>query len=81
MADIKYKRVVLKLSGEALPVKQAMASIHPKSVKLPKKSRKFMISESKSQSLSAAAICGAAKQAQRWAWNVRKPTTSACLAR
>ena len=80
MADIKYKRVVLKLSGEAL-AGEAGHGIITEFVIKSKKSRKFMISESKSQSLSAAAICGAAKQAQRWAWNVRKPTTSACSAR
>lgn len=60
MADIKYKRVLLKLSGEALAGEKGFG-IDPETVKkLLKSSKKYMLLVQKSPSFVAAETSGAA---------------------
>ena len=75
MVEPKYKRVVLKLSGEAM-AGQSGFGIDPATIK-------EMVKEIKEVHalgvlLSVVAISGAGLQALRWAWNGRKLTIWAC---
>ena len=71
MSDIKYKRVVMKLSGEAL-AGDAGQGINPPEIRK-------VAEEIKSRSLSVVAICGVANQVHKWEWSALKQIISECL--
>ena len=78
MSDIRYKRVLLKLSGEAL-MGDGQYGIDPKVTDhLAKQVKELLPLVMRSASLSAAAIFSAAWPALPVAWSVLRPTTWAC---
>ena len=78
MVEPKYKRVVLKLSGEAM-AGQSGFGIDPATIKeMVKEIKEVHALGVESPLLSVVAISGAGLQALRWAWNGRKLTIWAC---
>lgn len=72
-----YKRVLIKLSGEALAGDKKQDWITKLSTKFAPASRKSMILEQRLQSLSAAATSGEAAAAETW--TAPEQTTLECL--
>lgn len=78
---VKYNRIVLKISGEALAGELASASSHRSLRRSQSKLKKCTNLGFKLPLFVAAATSGAAKQAPKWEWNVRRPITWACWQR
>lgn len=72
-----YKRVLIKLSGEALAGDKKTGLDNETVHKICSASRKSMILEQRSRSLSAAATSGEAAAAETW--TAPEQTTSECL--
>ena len=81
MTDVKYKRVLLKLSGEALAGEQGRGINPPEIMKVAKE-----IKDVHDLGVQVAIVVGGGnmwrgKPAPRWEWNVPRRTTSACWGR